>query len=151
MPDDQFTNKPLPAGGGRAERQPVAGQLPGGPDLSGADSIQELKHSELGKIACSLGVFAQLLFFSCIAVAYLIQQGYAPARDALFATVTMIEVMGFAALVLGLMGTILAIVGLVMGNRKKQYAWLGLATCLLPLLACGGISCAALTIRIPFH
>jgi hypothetical protein len=147
MPDEQFRSDPWPAGGGWAERPPVPPSTAGRTDWPGQPAFRPLKHSELGFFSSALAILSIVLcvgYWGLIvtALGLAAQNRMPPPKDS---PVPMIAgLMGIGAGLVALVGTILGIVGVTVGNRKKLFAWIGLGLNGALLLGCAGVFCLGL-------
>jgi hypothetical protein len=133
MPDEQFRSGPGPVG-------EWANRPADKPDYSPEDSVLQLKHSKLGLIAVVIGCMALLLFFAFIATIVVMVVIEAPKNSPVL---EYSPALWIGAGLLGLIGTVLAVIALALPNRKKLYAWVGLTLNLMPLMICTGIFCIA--------
>jgi hypothetical protein len=129
MPPNHYSGSPP---------QPSAQWNPTGPDAP-------QKHSELGIASLIVGVISILLFVGYIGLAVIFTAGRPagspPPRDSPMAIIA--GFMGIGAFGLSLIGTILAIIGACLSNRNKLFVWIGLASNLVTILACGALICLA--------
>lgn len=97
--------------------------------------IEPLKHSGLGIAATVIAVVAGLALVVAFAYAGMLgveQGGQLSETDP---RVMMIGFAAIAAMGLMILGAILGIAGLFVGERKRVFAWVGLLLNILPLLA----------------
>jgi len=142
MGNDQFSEQ-------RWQQQPGAWPSP-----ATAASAAPQKHSELGIVATVLALLSLLLcggYWTLIFIFVGSIGGPNAQPMPRNSPVPMAAgLMGIGAGVLALIGTILGIIGVVMANRKKLFAWIGLAINGLLLLGCAGVFClgfASLALR----
>jgi hypothetical protein len=106
-----------------------------------------LKHSELGISAFIVGLIGILLLLGYIGivVVFRVQNPNGPQETTDWHWLQAGVLTGMVAGVVGFVGTILALFGLVVGTRKRLYAWFGLGASLLPIVGCVGLSCLFLS------